>query len=70
MVFWHFMPARTAQGVAALEHIKGLKLYLEVAEKDRLKMLQSPTAPYAQKTDAPQQTVQLFETLLPYALFL
>jgi len=67
-VFFHFMPARTVKGVAANEYAKGLKMYLNVAEKDRLKMLQSPSAPYMPKTDAPQQTVELFEKLLPYAI--
>lgn len=68
--FYHFMPARTAKGVAADEHIKGLKLYLEVAEKDRIQMMQSPDAPYAPTTGAPEQTVELFEKLLPYAIVL
>lgn len=67
-VFYHFMPARTAKGVAANEYAQGLKLYLNVAEKDRLKMLQSPDAPYMQRASAPAQTVELFEKLLPYAI--
>ena len=69
-VFYHFMPARTAKGVAAKEHILGLKMYLEVAEKDRIAMLQSPDAPYAPKSTAPERTVELFEKLLPYAIVL
>lgn len=69
-IFFRHLSARTAQGVAAKEHILGLKLYMEVAEKDRLKMLQSPDARYAEKTDAPSQTVELFEKLLPYAIAL
>lgn len=68
--FYHFMAARTQKGVIAKEHIQGLKLYMEVAEKDRLKMLQSPNAPYATQADAPQRTVELFEKLLPYAIAL
>ena len=69
-LFYHFLPARTAKGVAAKEQILGLKLYLEVAEKDRIAKLQSPDAPYAEKTDAPTHTVELFEKLLPYAIVL
>lgn len=69
-ICYHFLPARTSKGVAANEHIMGLKMYLEVAEKDRLKMLQSPDAPYAEHTNAPEQTVELFEKLLPYAIVL
>ncbi len=69
-VFYHFLPARTAKGTAAREHILGLKLYLQVAEKDRIKMLQSPDSPYAAKTAEPARTVELFERLLPYAIVL
>jgi uncharacterized membrane protein len=56
--------------VAAKEHAEGLKLYLSVAEKDRLEKLQAPNAVYMPHTNAPEQTVQLFEKLLPYAIVL
>ena len=62
--------ARTAKGVAAKEHVEGLKLYLNVAEKDRIEKLQAPNAKYADKSDAPVKTVELFEKLLPYAMVL
>ncbi len=68
--FARIMPSRTAKGVAAKEHIRGLKLYLEVAEKDRLKMLQSPDAPYATPSSEPVKTIELFEKLLPFAIVL
>jgi uncharacterized membrane protein len=68
--FGVLMPARTAKGVAALEASKGLKMYLETAEKDRIKMLQSPDAKYASAHEAPVKTVELFEKLLPYAMIL
>ncbi|MDQ3064912.1 MAG: DUF2207 domain-containing protein, partial [bacterium] len=61
------MPARTLEGSLAKEHALGLKLYLETAEKDRLKMMQSPNAPYANNTE-PKKTVNLYEKLLPYAI--
>ena len=64
------MPSRTEKGVEALDKINGLKLYLKTAEKDRIKMLQSPDAPYANNHDAPKKTVELFEKLLPYAMVL
>lgn len=64
------LPSRTAKGVAAKEHTEGLKLYLETAEEDRLKMLQSPSSPYAHHGAEPQRTVHLFEKLLPYAMVL
>ncbi len=69
-LFASLMTKRTEKGVAAKEKIEGLKLYLNTAEKDRLAMLQSPDSPYAQKSEAPKQTVQLFEKLLPYAMVL
>jgi hypothetical protein len=69
-IFYHFLPARTAKGVAAKEHILGLKMYLEVAEKDRIAKLQSPDAPYGENHAEPSHTVELFEKLLPYAIVL
>src|SRR3989344_423743 len=65
-----FMSKRTDKGVAAREHILGLKLYMQTAEADRLKMMQSPDAPYADRGHAPAKTVDLFEKLLPYAVAL
>lgn len=62
--------ARTAAGVAAKEHIEGLKRYLTVAEKDRLTKLQAPDAAYAAPNPEPVRTVELFEKLLPYAIVL
>jgi uncharacterized membrane protein len=54
-----FMPARTAKGVLAKEKILGLKLYLTVAEKDRIKF-----------HNAPEKNPQEFEKFLPYAMVL
>lgn len=68
-IFMFLAPSRTLKGVEAREKILGLKLYLKTAEADRIKMLQSPNAPYADHT-APKQTVELFEKLLPYAMVL
>jgi uncharacterized membrane protein len=70
VVFLILMPARTEKGVAAKESILGLKMYLEVAEAERIKKLQSPDAPYAAQSHEPKKTVDLFEKLLPYAMVL
>lgn len=70
LFFWLAMDARTAKGVAAKEHIVGLKLYLNTAEKDRIAKLQAPNAPYVAPTGEPEKTVELFEKLLPYAIVL
>jgi uncharacterized membrane protein len=59
MIFGKFMPAKTEKGVKAKEHILGLKRYLSVAEKDRLKFHNSPS-----------KDPKVFEKLLPYAIVL
>jgi uncharacterized membrane protein len=69
-LFIRQMPARTAQGVATREHLLGLKLYMETAEKDRLEKLEGPNAAYARNANEPVRTVELFEKLLPYAIVL
>jgi uncharacterized membrane protein YgcG len=69
-IFFHYMSARTAKGTEAKERILGLKMYLEVAEKNRIEKMQSPDAPYAEKSAGPKHTVELFEKLLPYAIVL
>ena len=58
-VFYHLLKAPTAAGRKLLDQIDGFRLYLTVAEKDRLNS-QNP----------PQKTPQLFEMFLPYALAL
>ncbi len=70
VIFIILLPSRTQKGVAAKENILGLKKYLEVAESERIKKLQSPDAPYAAKSAEPKKTVDLFEKLLPYAMVL
>lgn len=58
-IFNFFMPKRTKTGVLAKEHILGLKVFLTVAEKERLKF-----------HNAPEKKPQLFEKLLPFAMVL
>ena len=57
MIFGWFMPALTKQGILAKEKILGLKEYINVAEKDRIKF-----------HNAPHKNPQHFETLLPFAM--
>lgn len=59
LIFGLFMPVKTKNGVIAKEHIMGLKMYLEVAEKDRIKF-----------HNAPEKNPQIFEEFLPYAMVL
>ena len=58
-VFYHLLKAPTLRGRKLMDKIEGFKLYLSVAEKDRLKLL-----------NPPEKTPRLFEHYLPYALAL
>lgn len=58
-VFYYLIKAPTDAGRRLLDEIEGLKMYMEVAEKDRLNLL-----------NPPEYTPRHFETLLPYALAL
>ncbi len=56
-VFGRYMPARTKLGIDIKWKLKGLKRYIEVAEKDRIEFHNNP-----------EKTPELFEALLPYAI--
>lgn len=56
----------TETGRAAKDHLEGLKVYIELAEADRLRMLQSPDG--ALRTGGPEAVLKLHEKLLPYAV--
>jgi len=58
-LFYQLLKAPTRIGRATLDEIEGFRLYLSVAEKDRLNILHPP-----------KQTPQLFEQFLPYAIAL
>ena len=59
-----------ARGVELRDHLKGLKLYISLAEAERLKVLQSPEGALRERiaTDDTTQLVKLNERLLPYAI--
>lgn len=62
----------TDEGVALYRYLKGLDLYINVAEKERLQMLQSPEGAekivqVAKGTDQ-KSLVKLYECVLPYAV--
>ncbi|MGY1425459.1 DUF2207 domain-containing protein [Lysobacter sp. A289] len=59
----HLMPAPTAKGRALLDRVEGLRLYLGVAERDELRVMQAPG-------EAPPLDAQRYQALLPYALAL
>ena len=58
----------TATGAEARDYLWGMKRYLDLAEKDRLQMLQSATG--ADRVDVTDelQLVKLYEKLLPWAV--
>ncbi len=59
-VFGKLLRAPTVAGQAAMDHIRGFRMYLEVAEGEDLKRVKAP----------PPLTPQLFESYLPAALAL
>lgn len=58
-LFFFLLGAPTAQGAKMMTAIKGLRLYINTAEKDRMAL-----------AGAPKMSPQHFETLLPYAVAL
>ena len=60
----------TRAGAQARDHLRGLKEFIEWAEADRIRMLQSPAGAERVPVDVndPRQMVKLYETLLPYAV--
>ncbi|MGE5528443.1 MAG: DUF2207 domain-containing protein [Patescibacteria group bacterium] len=59
IVFYRLLKAPTRAGRRVMDEIEGFKMYLSVAEKDRLNLL-----------NPPEETPALFEKYLPYALAL
>ena len=57
--FYHWLKAPTMRGRRFLDEAEGLRMYLEVAEKDELNFRHPP-----------EKTPELFERLLPYAMAL
>ncbi len=57
--FAYAMPRMTTSGALLVEHLKGFKRYIKVAEKDRLAF-----------HEAPKATPERFSTLLPFAVAL
>ena len=60
----------TAAGAETRDHLKGLKEFIEWAEADRIRMLQSPMGAERVRIDPndPAQMLKLYEVLLPYAV--
>ncbi|WP_396667748.1 DUF2207 domain-containing protein [Microbacterium sp. R86528] len=60
----------TAKGAEIRDHLKGLKVFIEWAEADRIRMLQSPAGAERAPIDTAdsRQMLRLYETLLPFAV--
>ncbi|MFC5501410.1 DUF2207 family protein [Lysinimonas soli] len=60
----------TAQGAEARDQLLGIRDYLQLAEADRLRMLQSPTGAERTSIDPSNEVevVKLYERLLPWAM--
>ena len=60
----------TAAGAEVRDHLEGLKIFIEWAEADRIRMLQSPGGAERVRVDVrdPRQMLDLYEKLLPYAV--
>jgi uncharacterized membrane protein YgcG len=61
----------TEKGVAMRDYLKGLEMYMKLAEAERIRTMQSPEGaaklPGLDVTDT-KQLVKLYERLLPYAI--
>lgn len=62
------MSARTTTGVELRDYLLGNKLYMEVAEEDRIRTLQSVAGAERIDTSDAGQVVKLYEKLLPLAM--
>lgn len=64
------MPARTRKGVELRDYLLGLRDYMQLAEAERLKVIQGPHGALVQKSNTKDaaQLVKLYEKLLPYAM--
>lgn len=59
-----------AAGSELRDYLAGLKMYIRLAEKDRLHVLQSPTGALREKVSVedPREVLRLYERLLPWAV--
>ncbi len=60
----------TAAGAELRDHLRGMHLYIKVAEQDRLRVLQSPEGALRTPVhvDDPREMLKLNERMLPYAV--
>jgi uncharacterized membrane protein YgcG len=72
-LYWLLVSKRsyTAKGSSVISHLKGLEMYIELAEKDRLEFLQSPKGALLKPSEVTgKQVLKLYEEVLPWAILL
>jgi hypothetical protein len=69
---WLLRTPLASAGAEARDYLEGLKMYIRLAEKDRLEVLQSPQGALRQEfsPDNPTEVLKLYEDLLPWAVVL
>ena len=68
IVLGNLMTRRSQNGAVLKQHMEGLKLYLDSAQKDRLAAHDAVAAPLETRGDIPVRDVRFFEKLLPFAI--
>lgn len=73
LVYWLLVSKRrySKKGKDVIAHLKGLEMYIELAEKDRLEFLQSPKGASLELSEiSGEKTLKLYEDILPWAILL
>ncbi|MCA9324055.1 DUF2207 domain-containing protein, partial [Candidatus Saccharibacteria bacterium] len=68
IIYGASMTKRSVEGNMLVEHMEGVKLYLNQAEKDRIKNQDAVAAPLSPHSGEPMRDVKFFEKLLPFAV--
>ncbi|NCA08031.1 MAG: DUF2207 domain-containing protein [Micrococcales bacterium] len=72
-LYWLLLSKRalTDKGSELVAYVKGLEMYIELAEKDRLEFLQSPQGALLKPSEIQgKQVLKLYEEVLPWAILL
>lgn len=72
-IYWLLLSKRalTAKGSELVSFVKGLGMYIDLAEKDRLEFLQSPKGASLKPSEVQgREVLKLYEALLPWAILL
>ena len=73
VAYWIILSKRvlTAKGAEVDDYLKGMRVYIELAEKDRLDFLQSPKGALLKPSEVKgRSVVKLYEEILPWAILL